>query len=418
MNAKGAGDGTSRAGATGAKEVGRGSTEFARGVAEVAHRAAFLPRSIEWVGGLDGFVSLIDQTLLPSRLEILQCHDVDTVIDAIRRLAVRGAPAIGIAAAMGLVLGVRDFGVGIVGDARNATDAFSATDARNTTGARNVPDTHDARALLLESRRIADRIAAARPTAVNLFWALQRMLTFAEAQQHLPAAELKERLLAEAKAIRDEDARMCRAIGERGADLIGEGCGVLTYCNAGALATAEWGTALAPLYVAHERGRRFTAYAPETRPLLQGSRLTAWELSRAGIDVRVLCDGAVGALMRSGRVQLVITGADRIAASGDTANKIGTYSVACLAAVHGIPFYVAAPSSTFDLATPDGERIPIEERSAEEVRGGPGRWTAPPDVVCLNPAFDVTPARLIRGILTERGLIEPVKGERILAAMG
>ncbi len=374
--------------------------------AVVAGGGTSTPKSIEWIGELDGCVALIDQTLLPSRLEILECRDVDTVIDAIRRLAVRGAPAIGIAAAMGLVLGVRGFDPG---DARNARDDRKTRDPR---------DANDAGAFLHEMRQVADRIGAARPTAVNLFWALERMLKLAEALPHLPVAELKERLLAEAKTIRDEDSRMCRAIGELGADLIGEGCGVLTYCNAGALATAEWGTALAPLYVAHERGRRFTAYAPETRPLLQGSRLTAWELSRAGIDVRVLCDGAVASLMRSGRVQLVITGADRIAANGDTANKIGTYSVACLAQVHGIPFYIAAPSSTFDLATPDGEYIPIEERSPQEVSGGLGRVTAPQDVACLNPAFDVTPARLIRGILTERGLIEPVNRERILAAMG
>ena len=233
----------------------------------------------------------------------------------------------------------------------------------------------------------------------------------------LSVDQLKQNLLREAKLIRDEDAAMCRAIGLAGAHLIKEGAGVLTHCNAGALATAEYGTALAPMYVAHEAGRKFRVYADETRPLLQGSRLTAWELNQAGIDVTVICDNMAGSLMRQGKIDLVITGADRIAANGDVANKIGTYSVAVLAEAHGIPFYVAAPSSTFDLSTACGDDIPIEERCADEIRLGFGRLTAPQDVPCACPAFDVTPARLIRGLLTEGGLIEPVTAERIRAAL-
>ena len=211
---------------------------------------------------------------------------------------------------------------------------------------------------------------------------------------------------------------MCRAIGEHGHTLIEEGFGVLTHCNAGSLATAELGTALAPMYIAHERGRKFQVYAGETRPLLQGARLTAWELGRAGIDVTLLCDSMTGALMKEGRVDLVITGADRIAANGDTANKIGTYTVAIVAEKHRIPFYVAAPSSTFDMSAPDGSGIPIEERDPDEIRRGFGQLTAPYDVPCYSPAFDVTPAALIRGIVTERGLIAPVTAARIAQVLG
>jgi methylthioribose-1-phosphate isomerase len=224
-------------------------------------------------------------------------------------------------------------------------------------------------------------------------------------------------LLAEAHAIRDEDAAMCRAIGEAGQHLIAEGCGVLTHCNAGALATSEYGTALAVMYAAQQRGRRFRVYVDETRPLLQGARLTAWELRRAGIDATLICDNMAALVMREGRVGVVITGADRIAANGDTANKIGTYGLAVLAQAHGVRFFVAAPSSTFDLSIPDGSQIPIEVRSDDEVRAVQGVPTAPVDMPVYNPAFDVTPAGLIAAIVTEKGLIRPVTAENIRRAL-
>jgi methylthioribose-1-phosphate isomerase len=229
---------------------------------------------------------------------------------------------------------------------------------------------------------------------------------------------IKAALLAEAKAIRDEDAAMCRRIGDNGQHLITEGCGVLTHCNAGSLATAEYGTALAPMYRAHERGRKFRVYADETRPLLQGARLTMWELQQAGIDCTLICDNMAAVVMRQGKVNLVIVGADRIAANGDTANKIGTYGVAVLAKHHGVPFYVAAPSSTFDLKIGSGAEIPIEERGGDEVTRGFGRQTAPTGAKTYCPAFDVTPAELIAGIITERGLIERPDRERIASVVG
>ncbi len=344
--------------------------------------------SVEWIGGLDGHLRLIDQTRLPDELAYLDCQDVQTVWQAIKQLSVRGAPAIGIAAAMGLVL-----------------------------AARNLPE-DDRAEFLAGVDEAADYLGGSRPTAVNLFWALERMRRVARESTVERVGALKERLLAEAERIRAEDAAMCRAIGEHGLPLIGDGAGVLTHCNAGGLATAELGTALAPIFLAHAQGRRVHVYADETRPLLQGARLTAWEMQQAGIEVTVLCDNMAAQLMRSGKVDVVITGADRIAANGDTANKIGTYGVAVLAKAHDIPFYVAAPSSTFDLATPDGDGIPIEERSDEEVRRGFGRQTVPEGVACHCPAFDVTPAGLIRGIITERGLISPVTAENIAKTVG
>ena len=345
-----------------------------------------VPKSIEWVGGLDGHVALIDQTLLPGELKIIECRKAEELWEAIRLLRVRGAPAIGIAGAMGVVLGIRDF------------QGF------------------DRQKLLREITSICDHFASARPTAVNLFWAVERMKRRADWTPGT-VVDLKRGLLAEAQAIRDEDAAMCRAIGQAGESLIADGAGVLTHCNAGALATAEYGTALAVLYAAHERGRRFKVYADETRPLLQGSRLTAWELDKAGIDTTIICDNMAGMVMSQGKVDLVITGADRIAANGDAANKIGTYALAVLADAHGIPFYVAAPSSTFDLSIDNGSAIPIEERHPDEIRRGFGRLTAPPDVPCYCPAFDVTPARLIRAIITERGVIEPANRERISSVL-
>jgi len=310
------------------------------------------------------------------------------VFDAIRRLAVRGAPAIGIAGAMGLVLEVRGF-------------------------------EGDPAGLVQRAEAAAEFLGGARPTAVNLEWALERMVR--TAKEGLAAGEstdsIKRRLLAEARAIRDEDAAMCRAIGRVGEGLIRDGGGVLTHCNAGSLATAEYGTALAPMYTAHGSGKRFTVFVDETRPLLQGSRLTAWELSRAGIDVVLLCDNMAAVVFKEGKVDVVITGADRIAGNGDVANKIGTYGLAVLARAHDVPFYVAAPSSTFDLGLDGGDAIPIEERSADEVRCGFGRLTAPAEVACYCPAFDVTPAQLLSGILTERGMIKPVTASNVAAVV-
>jgi len=344
-------------------------------------------RTIEWLGDLDGCVSMIDQTRLPTELIMIECSDREAMWVAIRQLKVRGAPAIGIAAAMGVVLGVRD---------------YAGTD-RNE--------------LLTLLDDVSDYLATSRPTAVNLTWALDRMRRHARSVETEDVGVLKRELLEEAKRIRDEDAAMCRAIGRHGESLITPGCGVLTHCNAGGLATAEFGTALAPLYTAHENGCRFRVYADETRPLLQGARLTTWELQRAEIDVTLLCDNAAGALMREGKIDLVITGADRIAANGDVCNKIGTFSVAVLAGHHEIPFYVAAPSSTFDLSIGDGSAIPIEHRSPDEIRCGFGSLTAPADVPCYSPAFDVTPAELVRGIVTERGMISPVNTDTIAALL-
>ncbi len=329
---------------------------------------------------------MIDQTLLPEQFKVIACHDVETLWEAIKMLRVRGAPAIGVAAGMGVVLGIR----------------AATTEA----------------GLYDDLSRTCDYLASSRPTAVNLFWALDRMKQRAQMLRDRPLPEIKEALLAEARAIRDEDAAMCGSIGQAGQSLIADGAGVLTHCNAGGLATAQYGTALAVMFRAHELGRRFCVYADETRPLLQGSRLTAWELSRAGIDVTVICDNMAGLLMKQGKIQLVVTGADRIAANGDAANKIGTYSVAVLAKAHGIPFYIAAPRSTFDLSIPDGSHIPIEIRGEEEIRRGFGKQTAPEGVPCYNPAFDVTPAELIRGIITEKGIIQPVTRERIREVLG
>lgn len=337
------------------------------------------PRTIAWIGGSDGFVRLIDQTLLPTRLEYRDCRTVEEIWEAIRTLRVRGAPAIGIAAAMGVVLGMQQF--------RDRTRG----------------------AYVHRLQQVIDYLRTSRPTAVNLFWALERMQRRVHGfTEQWPPDRLTDSLLKEALAIAEEDRRMCRAIGSAGAPLIRDGQGVLTHCNAGGLATADYGTALAVLYAAAEQGRRFQVYADETRPLLQGARLTAWELHQHGIDVTLICDSMAAQVMKEGRVQLVVVGADRIAANGDTANKIGTYGVALLAQAHGIPFYVAAPSSTFDMSLPTGDAIPIEQRDACEVTHGFGRQTAPDGVRVYNPAFDVTPAHLIAGIITEKGVIRPV----------
>lgn len=346
---------------------------------------AGLPRTLEWCGGDDGFLRLLDQTLLPTRVEFRECHDVGAVWEAIRALQVRGAPAIGVAAGFGLCLGMRP---------HRESAAFAA-----------------------KLREVADYLCTARPTAVNLAWAVRRVAAVTEAALAGSGGGRAAwaAMLAEAHAIAREDAEVCRRIGEAGADLVPDGGGVLTHCNAGALACSAWGTALSLLYVAHERGRRFRVYADETRPLLQGARLTAFELAAAGIDVTVQCEGAAASLMRAGKVQLVVVGADRIAANGDTANKIGTYPLAIAARHHGIPFYVAAPLSTFDLAIRDGTAIPIEERGEDEIRLGYGgrEVVVAGGARCFNPAFDVTPAELLTGIVTQRGRLEPVTAEKV-----
>ncbi len=326
----------------------------------------------------DRALSIVDQTLLPAEFREIRLESVERVWEAIRSLRVRGAPAIGVCAAFGVVVG--------------------AIESRPA----------DANSAIAAARRAADRLATARPTAVNLFWALDRMRARADT---LNSAESVEDVLfqleQEALAIYEEDREMCRQIGAAGAELIPDGAGVLTHCNAGGLATSDYGTALAVLFRAREDGRAFEVFADETRPLLQGGRLTAWELQQAGIPVTVICDSAAAQVMREGRVQLVIVGADRIASNGDTANKIGTYSVAVLAKAHGIPFYVAAPTSTIDHTIASGGDIPIEIRPRAEIAGGPGRVTVPDGVEVYNPAFDVTPASHIAGIITECGIHRP-----------
>src|SRR6516164_3115893 len=346
------------------------------------------PRTIQWIGGPGGFIRLLDQTLLPTRLEYRDCHKVEEIWEAIRSLRVRGAPAIGIAAAMGVVLGMQNFNDRVRG-------AF----------AKKLKD-------------VSAYLRTSRPTAVNLFWALERMEKHVQPWlEQEPAAKLIDRLLQEALAIEGEDRQMCRAIGQVGADLIREGQGVLTHCNAGGLATADYGTALAVLFAAAERGKSFQVFADETRPLLQGARLTTWELKERGIDVTLICDSMAAQVMKEGRIHVVITGADRIAANGDTANKIGTYGVALLAHAHKIPFYVAAPSSTFDLSLSTGDAIPIEQRDPKEITHGLGKQIAPDGIKVYNPAFDVTPARYIAGIITEKGMIQPVTADVIRATL-
>jgi len=344
--------------------------------------------TIEWEGDLDGRVKLIDQTRLPNEFCFAYCDTVEQLWQAIKVLKVRGAPAIGIAGAMGVVLGVR-----------------------HSTAERFEP-------FLDDLQRATRYLGTSRPTAVNLFWALERMERTARDHADKPIPEIKRRLLEEARAIRKEDRAMCRAIGAHGAELIHDGDGILTHCNAGGLATADYGTALAVMFKAHEQGKRIRVYADETRPLLQGARLTTWELMQAGIDVTLICDNMAALVMREARVQCAIVGADRIAANGDAANKIGTYGVAILAREHGLPFYVAAPSSTFDRTIPDGAHIPIEERGAEEVTQGFGRRTAPEGVKVYSPAFDVTPARYIAAIITERGIIHQPDEEKISRMFG
>ena len=327
----------------------------------------------------DGEVVMIDQRKLPSREVYVRCRTGRDVAKAIRTMVIRGAPAIGVAAAMGVALELR------------------RSTATGTTQ------------LATEFYRTCDLLAATRPTAVNLFWALERMKrVFAGAMRAGQSTdELTATIIAEAARVHDEDVASCRALGQHGAEVVPDEGRVLTHCNAGALATGGYGSALGVVRAAVEAGKRVVVYADETRPFLQGARLTAWELLRDGIETTVITDGMVGALMQSGRVDLVVVGADRIAANGDVANKIGTYTVAVLAREHDVPFYVAAPVSTIDLATPDGSGIPIEERDAREVTHMGGTRLVPEGAKVWNPAFDVTPARLVAGIITERGICRP-----------
>ena len=327
--------------------------------------------TIEWA---DGRIKLIDQTLLPNELKHIYCDDLSSIWEAIKSLRVRGAPAIGIAGALGAVLGIWS------SNAKNY-DEFAS-----------------------ELNSATEYLATSRPTAVNLFWALDRITKTAEENSQLTIPDLKERLLAEAEDIIEEDKAMCRAIGQHGMSLLNENDTILTHCNAGGLATSDYGTALAVMFSAHDAGKNIKVFADETRPLLQGARLTTWELMQAGIDVTLICDSMAAQVMKEGKIQCVIVGADRIAANGDTANKIGTYNVAILAHAHEIPFYVAAPTSTLDFALETGGEIPIEQRSAEEVTEGFGKVTAPEGVKVYSPAFDVTPASLVSAIITEKGI--------------
>jgi methylthioribose-1-phosphate isomerase len=341
------------------------------------------PESVQWIGDVDGCLRLLDQTLLPLELRYVACHDVDAVWEAIKNLRVRGAPAIGIAAAYGVCLGLR-----------NADET--------------EPELFD------QLQQVTTHLTGSRPTAVNLFWALDRMRAAADRLRgRATSREIRQALLLEAQAIHAEDRATCHAIGRCGTTLLPDPARVLTHCNAGGLATSEYGTALSVIFTAWDQGRRVEVFVDETRPLLQGARLTAWELTQREIPTTLICDSMAAQVMKEGRVDAVITGADRIAANGDAANKIGTYGLAVLARAHGVPFYIAAPTNSFDLSIASGEHIVIEERAAEEITENFGRRTAPVGVHTYNPAFDVTPARLISAIITERGIIQPVNRETI-----
>jgi methylthioribose-1-phosphate isomerase len=331
-----------------------------------------LPETITWTAGE---LYLLDQTQLPLQITIEKQETVEQVWDSIQKLKVRGAPAIGIAGAYGLVLSVQDH------------THLSYTDFCD------------------RLQQQANYLDSARPTAVNLYWALNRLVKKAEALASLSVPQLYAQLEAEAIQIHEEDRQLCHRIGQHGQDLIQANMGVLTHCNAGSLATSELGTALAPLYLAHQAGVPFRVYADETRPLLQGARLTSWELQQAGVDVTVICDNMAAHLMSQGLIDLVIVGTDRVAANGDVANKIGTLGVAILAQYFKIPFYVACPYSTIDFKTPAGSTIVIEERGGEEVTHFGLRRTAPEQIKYRNPAFDVTPHALVTGLITERGII-------------
>src|ERR671910_1721099 len=341
--------------------------------------------TIDWQ---DDAIVMVDQRKLPGQELYIRCRTPQEVARAIRTMVIRGAPAIGVASAMGIALGMRR-------SAAKGTKQYA-----------------------VDFQKTCDLMASTRPTAVNLFWAIDRMKrTFAEgAQAGESTEELAARLEREARAIHDEDVASCRAMGSFGATLVPDGARVLTHCNAGALATAGYGSALGVIRAAVEQGKRIAVFADETRPFLQGARLTAWELVRDGINTTVITESMAGPLMRAGDIDIVVVGADRIAANGDTANKIGTYTVAVLAHEHKVPFYVAAPLSTIDRSTPDGDRIPIEERDQREITHlGPSRLT-PVGAQIRNPAFDITPHRYIAGIITEKGIFRPPYTESLKRA--
>jgi methylthioribose-1-phosphate isomerase len=344
-----------------------------------------VPAPIRWDGE---HLELLDQTRLPQTLSYESMPDADAVHAAIRFLKVRGAPAIGIAAAYGVVVEMR----------RLATEPRAA-----------FLDALDA---------VCAHLATARPTAVNLSWAVERVRSVAHAAPADATRDLHAVLRAEAERIHAEDRALCRAIGEHGLPLLHRGCGVLTHCNAGALAVSELGTATAPLYLAHARGLQLSVYVDETRPLLQGSRLTAWELGQAGMDVTLVCDSAAAALMAEGAIDLVLVGTDRVVANGDVVNKIGTLTLAVLCRHFAIPFYVACPSSTYDPRTPTGRSVVIEERSADEVRTFRGTVAAPAGVAVRNPAFDVTPHDLVTAIVTDRGVVRPPYATNLPLVLG
>ncbi len=337
---------------------------------------------MEWIGGIDGHLRLLDQTLLPIDICFIDCMDIATVHEAIRSLRVRGAPAIGITAAMGVLVGLKNIPSG-------------------TSIKKHYEDTDN-------------YLRTSRPTAVNLFWALDRMK-----RKFIEIADLPDQrtilsiLLEEALLIEKEDRAMCQSIGKIGANLVQDGFGILTHCNTGGLATAAYGTALSVIFTAYEQGKSIHVFCDETRPLMQGARLTSWELLQAGIPATLICDSMAAQVMKEGKINMVIVGADRIAANGDSANKIGTYGLSVLAHAHKIPFYVAAPSSTFDLSIEDGSGIPIEQRNPKEITEPFGKQVAPTGVSVYNPAFDVSPAHLITGIITEKSLITPVNAKNI-----
>lgn len=340
--------------------------------------------TIDWQGELPGFVKMIEQTKLPMEYNFVDVRTIEDMWHRIKILDVRGAPAIGIAAAMGVVLGVQDF-----------------------KGSRADFDK--------ELVRVTDYLASSRPTAVNLFWALDRMKKRCSDNADLDSDAMIRKLYEEALLVLDEDKKICRSMGKHGQTLMKDGQTALTHCNAGGLATGDYGTALAVFFAAKEAGKTIHVFADETRPLLQGARLTTWELMQDGIDVTLICDNMAGHVMKEGKIDMVFVGSDRIAANGDAANKIGTYSVSVLAKEHNIPFYVVAPFSTFDMTLEHGGLIPIEERDPVEVTEGFGSRTAPEGVKVYSPAFDVTPCAHIAGIVTEFGVIENPNTEAVRA---
>ena len=344
-----------------------------------------LPLSVEYK---EGKLYFLDQTQLPNHLQIDEQTTVEQVWDSIKKLKVRGAPALGVAGGYGLLVGLRGF-------LNLSPEAFSA-----------------------KVEEVAKYLEGCRPTAVNLGWALRRQVKKAKSLAGKSAKEVFAALEQEAIAIHQEDIACCEAIGRYGAPLIQDGMGVLTHCNAGHLAVSKLGTALSPMYTAFSEGRRFKVYADETRPLLQGARLTAWELKQAGLDVTLICDNMASFMMNSGAINLVIVGADRVTANGDAVNKIGTSGVAILAKYYNIPFYVACPYSTIDLSTPSGKEVEIEERDAEEVTFFGAKRTGPEGIQVRNPAFDATPNHLIHGIITEKGLIKPPFKENLQTLFG